>query len=264
MDKKLIPIIGVVIVLVGIGAYYFFTKNGSGLPSVVENKIVEQEVMKNCKFETEFCKYMANMASAYKNGVIMNTESTIEGSVSTSKIMQDGKGNMETISYENGVEVGHIIYFDKYSYIKSQTENIWTEYPPSEKNSGKTGFDYSTMQESLDKVAENADNDYVVKRVGTEKCGKLNCIVYTMTMKDMGKTKVWIDDSQFLSRRTEYADNSSKSIMTFDYTPVKISKPSPVKAMPNVSDMINSSGNVDMEKVEEMMKDLPKSESVEE
>lgn len=258
MDKKLIPVIGVAIVLVGIGAYYFLPKNGSDLPGVVENKMVEQEVMKNCKFDPVFCKYISNAAAIQKNGMIMKIESTNEdGTVSTSKIICDGKGNTETIAYENMRESAHTIYIDKYSYIKSPSEEVWTEYPPSKTDVDDLGFDLEAMQNPVEKITKDSEDTMTVNKIGSEKCGKFNCVIFTINTNDPGTTKIWIDDSQFLSRRTEYTDNGSKSVIIFDYGNVEIKKPSPIKTMPNVSDMMDGSGNLDMNKVNEMMKDLP-------
>lgn len=258
MDKKLIPIIGLVVV-VGVAGFFFFTKNNSTDPNILEKKVIEQEVMSNCKYDKEFCKYMANMATAYKDGVVMTTSYVDEKNVpQISKTMQDGNGNMETVVMEKGVEQSHIIFFNKYSYIKSPSDNVWIEYPPAKDEPAKQGLDLNAMKDEMIKMTkEEGEDAFVVKKLGTEKCGKYNCVIFSTSSKDAGTTKMWIDDSEFLSRKMEMSEGKNKTTIEFDYTAVKIAKPSPVKQMPKVEDMMDKSGNLDMDQVNEMMKDLP-------
>lgn len=265
MDKKLIPIIGLVALLC-VGGFFIFTKNNSTNPSSIEKTAIQNEVLNNCKFDKEFCKYIANMATAYKNGVIMTTIYMDENNQpQESKTMLDGNENMETIVTEKGVEKSHIIFFNKYSYIKSASDNVWIEYPPAKEGQEKQGLDVNAMKDEMLKMTkEDGDNSLIVKRLGTEKCGKYNCVIFSVATKDAGTTKMWIDDSEFLSRKMEMAEEKNKTTILFDYAAVKISKPAPIKKMPTVENMMDKSGNINMDQVNQMMKDLPNGGNIEE
>lgn len=258
MGKKSISIIILIIVIVGIASYYFLGRNAIETIKNGDNNQTNQDVLKNCKFDSEFCKYMSNAMTAQQTGMTMSIESTnSDGTVSKSKILYDGKGNTETTVYENDKESVRTIFINKYSYIKSASENVWTEYPPSKTDVNDLGLDLEAMQNPVEKITKDQEDTLIVNKVGSEKCGKFNCVIFTINTNDSGTTKIWIDDSQYLSRRTEYTDNEVKSVVIFDYGNVEIKKPSPIKTMPNVSNMMDGSGNLDMDKVNEMMKDLP-------
>jgi hypothetical protein len=260
MNKKLVPVIGILLVL-GIGGYMYFQQKSDPQVSP-EIKKAQQEIMKNCKYDVDFCKYAVNGMVAMSGGYTMTSESTNDGKKSKMMMRSDGKENSETVTYTDGKEEGKFIYLNKVTYMKNAGDTVWTEFPAVKDEAGKQTanlFDFEGLKEELGNVSKEVEDTMVVKNVGTEKCGTYTCKIFEISESDLGTaTKIWVDTKEHRARKMETSTQEEVSSMTFEYGPVTIIKPAPVKQMPAMDSMINTSGkNIDMDKIEEMMEDMP-------
>ncbi|MFZ2206665.1 MAG: hypothetical protein WA061_05765 [Microgenomates group bacterium] len=260
-SNTLVPVIGLLLIL-GVGGFVYFQQKSSP-PVSPEIKKAQQEMMTNCKYDQDFCKYAANGIVAMSGGYTMTSESTYGGKKTKMVMKSDGKENSESITYgENGKEEGSFISLNKTTYMKGPGETVWTEFPATKDESGKQTtnlFDFEGLKKELGDVSKEVQDTLVVKKVGTEKCGKFTCAIFEMTEKvSNGTTKIWVDTASYYARKMEMQSKDGVSIMTFEYGPVSISKPSPVKKMPSFDTMMKDSGvNINNEEIQNLLKDLP-------
>ena len=252
--NKLVPIVGILLIL-GVGSFIFFRQKSSP-PVSPEIKKVQKELMASCKYDADFCKYMVNGVAAMSSGYTMTSESTYSGKVSKMIIKSDGKGNSESVTYSDGKETGSFILLNKTTYTKGSGETTWTEFPPTKDEAGKqtTGlFDFEGLKKELGDIT----NTMVIKKVGTEACGKFTCSMFEMTEKTLNtSTKIWVDTTEYLARKMEVKTKDGVSTMTFEYSPITITQPSPVKKMP-AFDSTNTGVNVNSEEIKNLMKNIP-------
>jgi outer membrane lipoprotein-sorting protein len=260
MNKKLVPIIGILLVL-GVGGFVYFQQK-SGPKMSPEIKKAQQEMMSNCKFDADFCKYAANGIVAMSGGYTMTSESTYNGKKSKMIMKADGKENSESTTYTDGKEEGSFISLNKTTYMKGPGETVWTEFPPTKDETGKQTtnlFDFEGLKKELGNTAKDMADNLVVKKVGSEKCGVYTCTVFEMTEKTSNSTtKIWVDTTKYLARKMEVQSKEGLSTMMFEYGPVTITKPSPVKQMPSFGTMMKDAGvNVNSEDIKNMMNSIP-------
>lgn len=260
MDKKIVPIVGILLVL-GVGGYIFLQQKSSPALSP-EIKKAQQEIMANCKYDPDFCKYAANGIVALSGGYTMTSESTFNGKKSKMILKSDGKENSESVTYTNGKEEGSFISLNKTTYMKGPGETVWTEFPPTKDEAGKQTtnlFDFEGLKKELGDVTKEVEDTLVVKKVGKEKCGTLTCTIFEMTEKvSNSTTKIWVDTKEYRARKMETSSKEAVNSITFEYGPVIITKPSPVKKMPTFDTSgINSGEEINMEEIQKMMKDTP-------
>jgi len=260
MNKKLVPVIGILLIL-GVGGFIFFNRDQSP-PVSPEVKKVQEEVMANCKYDKDFCKYAARGVIAMSGGYTMTSESTYSGKKSKMIMKSDGKENSESVTYSDGKEEGSFISLDKTTYMKGPNETVWTEFPPTKDETGKQSgnlFDFGSLKKELGDITKEVVDTLVVKKVGTESCGKLTCNVFEMTEKATNSTtKIWVDTKAYLARKMETNSKEGVSTMTFEYGPVTITKPSPVKKMPAFDTILKDSGvNINSDEIKNLMKNIP-------
>jgi len=266
MNKKIVPLVGILLVL-GVGGYIYFQQKSSPLVSP-EIKKAQQEMLANCKYDKDFCKYAANGIVAMSRGYTMTSESTYNGKKSKMILKSDGKENSESVSYTDGKEEGSFISLNKTTYMKGPGETVWTEYPPTKDEGGKqTGtFDFEALKKELGDTTKEVADTLVVKKVGTEACGKLTCSVFEMTEKGTNSTiKIWVDTKEYFARKMETSSKEGVNTITFEYGPVTITEPSPVKKLPAFdSTSLNNTGvNVNSEEVKNLLKNIPQTNTQE-
>jgi len=267
MNKKtLIPIVGLLLIVGAAGFMFLQQKNGtSSVPVSPEMKKAQQEIMANCKYDIDFCRYTANAASAMTSGYAMTSESTYNGKKTKMTLKTDGKNNSSSTTFADGKEEGSFISLDKTTYMKNPGETVWTEFPPTKDEPAGTStpntFDFESLKNQVNNAVKDDINTLVVKKVGSEKCGNYTCSIFEMTEKSMDSTtKIWVDTTQFFARKMESTSKAAGLVtMTFDYVPVTITKPSPVKLMPafDSSALQNSGANISADEIKNLMKNLP-------
>lgn len=265
-NKTLIPVVGILFVLAAAGFIYFQQK--SSPPISPEIKKAQQEVMSNCKYDPDFCKYAANGIVAMSGGYTMTSESTYNGKKSKMVMKSDGKENMESTTFTDGKEEGSFITLNKTTYMKGPNDKEWTEFPATKDEAGKSTaglFDFEGLKKELGDITKEVADTLTVKKVGTEACGNFTCSVFAMTEKVTNSTtKIWVDTREYRARKMETDSKMGTSIMTFEYGPVTISAPSPVKKMPAFDSALKDAGvNINMDEIKKMMKDVPQTNTQE-
>jgi outer membrane lipoprotein-sorting protein len=264
MNKKLIPVVGILLIL-GVGGFIFLQQKSSP-PVSPEIKKAQQEMIANCKYDADFCKYAANGIVAMSGGYTMTSESIYNGKKSKMVMRADGKENMESTTYTDGKEEGSFISINKTTYMRGPGEKVWTEFPPTKDEAGKPTtnlFDFEGLKKELGNATKDVADSLVVKKVGTEPCGKLTCSVFEMTEKAFNTTtKVWVDTKEYLARKMESTTKEGISTMTFEYGPVVITTPAPVKKMPAFDSTLKDAGvNINSEEIQNLMKNIPPANS---
>lgn len=234
MPKKSSLILIVVAVLAVAGGAYFFTAKKQ--PKMAENqeqKAAIQEMLADCKYDKDFCAYMAAQAKSMSSGVIITTSSEVKNfGLSTSEMKIDGSENMEINSYKDGKLESSMIVFEKVTYIKD-TDGSW--YSLNTPNPQDNEYNQGTMEEIKNTYSEE-NADMQVKKVGTEACGNLTCDKYEIinVIGEQSSTMyTWIDTKEHLARKMEFAFEGGSSTMEYKYESVQIAKPSPIKEMPS-------------------------------
>lgn len=266
MNKKIVPLVGILLVI-GVGVYLFLQQK-SGPPVSPEVRKAQQEIMASCKYDQEFCKYAANGMVAMSGGYTMTSESTYGGKKTKMMMKSDGKENSESTTYNEGKEEGSFISLNKVTYMKGPGETVWTEFPATKDEAGKPTtnlFDFEGLKKELGDVTKEIADTLIVKKVGSEACGKLTCSIFEMKEKTMDSTtKIWVDTKEYLARKMETSSKEGISTMTFEYGPVTITKPSPVKKMPAFDSTLKDAGiNIDSEEIKNLMKSIPQTDTQE-
>lgn len=262
MQKKLslFLVLIAVIALAG-GAYFFLQKKQPKMAENKEQKAAVQEMLANCKYDKDFCAYMAAQAKSMSSGVIITTSSQVKNfGLSTSEMKIDGSENMEINSYKDDKLESSMIVFEKVTYIKD-ADGSW--YSLNTPNAQDNEYNQGTMAEIKNTYSEENLN-MQVKKVGSEACGNLTCDKYEIinVIGEQSSTMyTWIDTKEHLARKMEFSFEGGSSTMEYKYESVKVSKPSPIKGMPAVGAPGSAAGSPGSEKMptqeelEQMMKD---------
>lgn len=194
---------------------------------------VNQNASPDCNYDKSICQYMAAQAAAFQSGLTMTSVVTTTDKSTHKTISQmDGQGNIRTTSYKGNQEIADMIVVDKITYLKDNTDNSWLKMDITPDNQEST-----TTPESTDMLAElkqqlNPQNPQMVfTKLGEEACGQYTCEIYEYFLQpsDTTKAKIWIDTDKHLLRQMEMTTESGVNVITYDYSPVSISTPSPVK-----------------------------------
>ncbi len=242
--KKKLPLILIIITLIAVtaaGAYFFSQKGKPKLTETKEQNAAVKEMLANCKYDKDFCSYMAAQAKAMETGVIISTSTNIKNyGLSTSEMKLDKAGNMEINSYKDGKVESSMVVFDKVTYLKN-LDGSWYAM--------NTDLQQETSASSNEAISEikNTYNDQnqnmQIKKVATEPCGSLTCDKYEVIDVQIDQKSTmytWVDTKEHLARKIETAFNDVVSTMEYKYEPVNVSKPSPIKELPLVNTQNNN------------------------
>lgn len=209
------------------------SKNASSSASVVSNKEVESTCNKELK-DKDLCKFASNYNLDNVDYKAVISSATAEGTSNMTMEVDANDNSSITIS-ENGKETYAMIYLDKTSYIKNASDGTWLKYPKS------TVTDTTEKTPDADINIQSDDftskSNYSYKKIGKERCGKLNCFKYEVTDKTKANMQqfIWFDDDDYVLQRYSVKEGSDSSDMTFTFKDVTITAPSPVKDYPSAS-----------------------------
>ena len=257
--KKFLPLVLVVIVIAG-GAYFFSQKSKPASSENSAQKEAVAEMLSDCKYDKDFCAYMAAQAKVMEKGVVVTTSSDIKNfGKSTSEMRMDGAGNVEMNSYKDGKLESSMVVFENVTYIKNQ-DGSWYAM-----NTG-TNEETETSEAPVNELKDTyEDLSMQIKKVGTEACGNLTCDKYEVISGEKeqnGNFYMWIDNKEHLARKMQTNFENVVSTMEYKYETVKVNKPSPIKEMPTAPSMPTSategndgaaSGMPSHEEIEKMM-----------
>ena len=237
MRKNLFILPVISLILGGCSSIPFLNKAAENVTQTVEDKAVQNEILKDCKFDKDACAYMATSATTMSKPVIMKSSTDIKKSgTQDSLTIMDGKGNMQIISTTAGKEDSNMILLDGETYIKDYEKNVWMWYRADKSGEQTSLFDPKKITEDFTaKFEDENKDDYVMNKLGEENCGeaapKLTCFKYeTYLAKNADdKTLVWFDTKNHLARRMDSLYDGTTSSITFMYDNIPaIVKPSPV------------------------------------
>lgn len=244
----------------------FLSKSVEQVKQTAEEKVAQQEILKNCKYDKAICEYMAAQVSVFSSGLTMTSSTATNGKAATDESItkMDGNGNMDSVSMDNGKETSHMIVMNKTTYMKNYDDGVWLKMTSSDNAEEKPLIDIPTTAEEMKKTMEADEIKMIYTKVGQEACGSmapgLTCDIYEMYEQghEDSKTKMWIDTSKHLSRKMEMGlSNGVINTIVYAYGPVTITEPSPVKEfeMPKYN---TGNGQMPSEAdIEKMMKELP-------
>jgi hypothetical protein len=155
------------------------------------------------------------------------------------------------------------------TYTKDMSDGKWTKFTFNS-SEGKEGglFDMSKIQEEFKDTIKEAEETVSYKALGKEACGQYQCFKYQITDTNMPDTKqfVYFDDREYIMRKMRLEDSSGFVTETmFEFKPVTISAPSPVKesasgsnTMFNLPDSDTQPGVVDQIDTQKLQEEVQK------
>lgn len=230
MSKQLIGAL-LAILLVAMGVFFYQRQ----MQPSSEQQAALQEMLANCQYDAGFCRYMAAQAAAMERGVVIISNSQIEGMVAKSETRMVGS-NMSSESYLGDKLQSRMIMFDGVTYMQDLQDQAWYALPEAETTVDTTAdFDLSDTYEF--------DERMIVNKVGQETCGSLTCDKYEVTYlpaegEEVGEevemhTYIYVDTKEYLARKIEMVFAAGSSVLEYRYEAVSIAKPSPIKDMPS-------------------------------
>ena len=224
-----------VVLVVAVGGIWLATKDG-GTDGSKTSSSFNKEVQAKCMADVNdelFCKFAGSFAGVGEYKVTANT--TAQGESSVLELATDSKGNSSMVVKQNGQEQGNLISYNGVTYSKDYTDGQWFKYAAGDTTKPET----VDLKKEFVKGDFKADNGEKIgyNKVGTEKCGNLNC--YKYQIKDPTKPTeegfLWFDTKDYLMRRVTIKDGSTNTDMSLSYGAVNISAPSPTKDVPSAS-----------------------------
>ena len=247
--KGFTPILVVVLVVVaaaGVAGYMLMNKKGDSALPKVNIPGVKTVLDSKCKFnDAELCKYV-NKGLAQDmsklNYTIKTASTDSEGNKSNSEMKMDNKGNSQIVSSEKEKETSNIIVMGNTTYMKDYTDGKWFKMENESEDNQEMGQmpDMESIKEEFQKEQENIE----YKKIGKEACGTLNCFKYQIIDPNQTSSTqyIYFDDREYVMRKMSSIDQSGYTYeMIFEYGPVTITAPSPVKEMPSYDSVIPES-----------------------
>lgn len=209
-----------VVVLAGVGfAAYRVTskdKQSSSDTSQTANVPCESD-------DKDLCKFFSSWKASTKYRLVSTAP---DGKKSTFEI--DGNKNRISMAVEAGTY--EVITIDKTTYTKAGS----TWYKQTAKSSGEDlTQDYKIdLEEPKDEGTDTKDQT-TYKKIGKEACGNLTCFKYEVVNPATPDVKqyIWFDDNEYQLRRTRTENKEGATEMTFEYSGITVSEPSPVKEL---------------------------------
>lgn len=239
-QKGFAPLLIVIIVVVVIGVgYVLMQKSGKapvvpGLGSVGLNP--------NCKYnDPDLCKFFNKMMTGdmFKNGFSGTSTTTDKsGKKMVSRFESVGSDKTHMMTSENGKETFNFIKIGNASYMKDYSDGTWIktvmEEPKTTEGKQTGGFSPEDMKNMFSKE-KTAEDKTIFKKIGKEACGPYSCFKYQSINPDMADITQYIffDDATYTMRKTQTVSKDGMvTEFEFDYNPVSITEPSPLKASP--------------------------------
>lgn len=227
MQKGGVPvsiIIGAVVVLALLGGGYFYmqSKGGGGIPGLPGAVGLNP----NCKYnDPDLCKFVNNWKTL-KDYSIKST-SSYQGQKSDISMQISGEDKSHIVMSQSGKESFNVITIGDTTYTKDFTDNKWWKQKAS-KQEAEIKDKYTLKFDESDKETEDKTT---YKSLGKEPCGNLTCFKYEVINPEMAGTQefIWFDTNQYLLRKMVTKSKEGETEMTFDYSGVNITAPSPTK-----------------------------------
>lgn len=243
--KGFAPIIIIAIVAVaaaGVVGYSLLNKNKTGgtsiIPKVELPKVGSLALNANCKYnDPDLCKaFNRTMEGDLFKGSFSGKSvvTSKEGKKTESEFKFEKEGNSQFISYENGKETFNMINLGDATYTKDFTDGKWLKYSIPKTTQDKQKNNLFNTEEMKNKMKEdlNKEDKAAYKKIGKERCDQFLCFKYQVidTNNPDALQYLYFDDREYLMRkmRTE-AKNGEINDFSFNYDPVTIKEPSPIK-----------------------------------
>lgn len=256
MSKQLIgALLAILLVAMGVFFYQRQTQPSS------EQQAALQEMLAECRYDADFCRYMAAQAAAMKQGVVITSSSQIEGVTAISEMRMDKDGNWSSDTYMGDKLQSSMVVFEGSTYTKDLQDGAW--YVFSSASSNETT---PTKEFDPETTFEYDDEEMTITKIGQEACGELTCDKYEIVLPAdedavaLEKYYLFVDTKEHLARKIEMTFAEGSSVMECRYEAVTISKPSPIKEMPSFTMPDTEGAAVDaagempsQEEIEQMM-----------
>lgn len=216
--KPLVVVLVLVVLacLAGIVWYFYFRP----VPDSQKNQIEEAKIECHSDDET-LCEYITSWEEPeqYRFTIRETKDGTTNVSVyeydlrDTPKIYTRIEGGDETIT------IGNTLY--------TKWHGFWSKESLGENNPAVGSQPIS--KPSPEDAAPIEPHNY--EKAGQESCGDLNCYKYKITdPQNPDLTQhIWFDDTEYKLRQLRFEQAGTISEQTFEYVPVKIEEPSPVR-----------------------------------
>lgn len=261
----------VLVAVVLLGGGYFMMNKGGKVPALPG--VGGLGLNSNCKYnDPDLCKFLNKMMTGdfMKNGFSGNTTMTDKsGKKTLSRIESQGE-KMQMVTSVDSKETFNFIKIGDTTYMKDYSDGKWLKQvtPKVETTPGASqNFQQAGVEEFKNMFKEQEDKT-TYKKIGKEACGSYNCFKYQIVNSDRTDTTEYIffDDNAYMMRKTQsVTKDGTTTEFEFDYGPVNITEPSPVKSLPSVPAGTESTGTgTNQEELQKLMEQYQQNPPVEE
>lgn len=267
----------VVVVIAAVAGYFIMGSKGKAgtagilpkvnLPGVGLNANCELKDPELCKYVDKTTKMMATIDSGF-SGRSVTADKTGKKNETVWE-MQGNKTHFQ--STENGKEAFNTITIGDTTYTKDLTDGKWFKFTAKTGSSSSGGlFNVEEIKNTMQDTIKEMKDSTTYKAMGKAPCGKLTCFKYQIIVASLPSSQefLYFDDREYMMRMMETSDTYGTTTTYFEYNPVSISAPSPVKEGqgfnlydPSILEKTaGSASSIDMEKLkqnaEELMKNI--------
>lgn len=180
--------------------------------------------------DQDLCKFIdASETDGFSNYVSVTTE-TDESSYSITVLEVETPNRMKSVTTDGIRETNAYILLDADTYAKDYTDGGWGKFTDLDYVPDEGGLTYDMSTEASSDVVLFRDS---YRRVATEPCGGLTCFKYQINDANnpTATSYIWFDNQHYLVQRYQSFDETDNLNIQYDYKPVSVSAPSPVKSV---------------------------------
>lgn len=181
--------------------------------------------------DEDLCKF-ASSSRSYTNTSYTSVTTTVQDGVTSLTTSEFENANrIRTVTQTNGQETEGLLLLEADNYARDYTDGTWAHYRDNSYEAIDTSglaTEYDFSSEASSDVIEFRD---YYKRAGQEPCGELQCLKYEILPTD-GTTQttfIWFDLQEYRLRRVQAVSGQNTSNTQYDYKPVVLTAPTPVK-----------------------------------
>jgi len=191
-----------------------------------------------CKYnDPDLCKFLRSFKGIDNISAISSSSVAEKKSEVTMKSQGD---KTQLTTKVNSEEVSNYIVIAGKGYIKDYKDNKWWKFDVTKEMAGLSKTDWKKeYEDSL------SDTKLGYKKVGTEKCGTLECVKYQVTGAESNRY-ILFDKQNYMLRKNIVDVGGAVTETSFNYNDANIVEPGDTKLAKNQTEIYKSMSGVDI------------------